>query len=245
MRYLVAALGAVVVGCAAVSGCSFHLGSNSKPTVSQDDLQKDISDRLSKAGDKPQSVTCNGNLEGEVGKTNRCDVVLGRTNSFQAVVTVTKVDGARVNYDMTPAMSKEQLEKFISARDSDAGLHVQSVSCESGLDGKKGAVTYCDTELTKATARRSVQVASVDGLLINLKFTRVYTKEEMGPLLLDVMEQKLGQRPDSATCSGDLVGETGKTADCTVTNGSHEQDYTLTVTSVDGDDINFHYAPSQ
>ena len=55
MRRIVVALGAV----AAVSGCSFSIGGGT-PMVSQDDLQKDISERLSEAGEKPESVTCDG-----------------------------------------------------------------------------------------------------------------------------------------------------------------------------------------
>ena len=160
MQRIVVALGAVAVGCAAVSGCSFQIGG--PPAVSQDDLQNDISERLSDAGEKPESVTCDGPLVGEVGKTTRCDVVLSRTNSFQPVVTVTKVEDKMVNYEVTPAMSKEQLEEYISARDSDDGKQVESVSCDSGLDGEKGAVTYCDTEAPKGTFRRKVEVVNVD-----------------------------------------------------------------------------------
>ncbi|MGH3675990.1 MAG: DUF4333 domain-containing protein [Mycobacterium sp.] len=245
MRTLVSAFGGVAVGCAALSGCSFEFGTTSTPTVSQDALQNDIADRLSKAGEKPQSVTCDGSLIGEVGKTTRCDVVISRTNSFQPVITVTKVDGTMVSYDINPAISKEQLEKYISARDSDAGLRVESVSCESGLDGKKGAITYCDTEAPKGTFRRNVEITDVDGLLMDLSFVPVYTKNEIATGLLDILEQKIGHRPDSATCDDDLVGEEDNTIDCTVTDGSDEQVYTLTVTGVEGDNIDFSYAPKE
>jgi len=39
------------------------------PRVSKNDLQNDISEQLSNAGEKPQSVTCKDGLEGEVVKT--------------------------------------------------------------------------------------------------------------------------------------------------------------------------------
>jgi Domain of unknown function (DUF4333) len=245
MRTMAAALGAVGVGCAALSGCSFEFGTKNTPTVSQDDLQNDISQRLSEAGEKPQSVTCDGPLVGDVGKTARCDVVISRTNSFQPVITVTKVDGTMVSYDVKPAMSKEQLEEYISARDSDAGLQVESVSCESGLDGKKGAITYCDTAAPKGTFRRNVKVTDVDGLLMDLSFIPVYTKMEIATGLLDILERKSGARPDSATCDDDLVGEMDNTIDCTVIDGPDEQVYTLTVTGVEGDTIDFSYAPKE
>lgn len=245
MRSMVAALGAVAVGCAALSGCSFEFGTKSTPTVSRDDLQNDVATRLSEADEKPQSVTCDGPLVGEVGNTTRCDVVISRTNSFQPVITVTKVDATMVSYDIKPAMSKEQLEEYISARDSDAGLRVESVSCESGLDGKRGAITYCDTEAPKGTFRRNVEVTDVDGLLMKFSFVPVYTKSEIANGLLDILEGRTGHRPDSATCDDDLVGEMDTTIDCTVTDGPDEQVLTLTVTGVDGDNIDFSYAPKE
>lgn len=239
MQRIVVALGAVAVGCAAVSGCSFQIGG--PPAVSQDDLQNDISKRLSDAGEKPESVTCGGPLVGEVGKTTRCDVVLSRTNSFQPVVTVTKVEDKMVSYEVTPAMSKEQLEEYISARDSDDGKQVESVSCDSGLDGEKGAVTYCDTEAPKGTFRRKAEVVDVDGLLMKFNFIPVYTKNDIAKGLMDILEERLGERPDSATCDDDMVGEEGNSIECTVSMRADEQVYTLTVTGVDGETIDFSY----
>ena len=240
MRRIVVALGAVAVGCAAVSGCSFQIG-GSTPSVSQDDLQKDISERLSDAGEKPESVTCDGPLVGEVGKTTRCDVVLSRTNSFQPVVTVTKVEDKMVSYEVTPAMSKEQLEEYISAQDSDDGKQVESVSCNSGLNGEKGAVTYCDTDAPKGTFRHKVEVVDVDGLLMKFNFIPVYTKKDVAKGLMDILEERLGERPDSATCDDDMVGEEGTSIDCTVGMAADKQVYTLTVTGVDGESIDFSY----
>ena len=236
MRRIVVALGVV----AAVSGCSFSIGGGT-PTVSQDDLQKDISKRLSEAGEKPESVTCDGPLVGEVGKTTRCDVVISRTNSFQPVVKVTKVEDTTISYEVTPAMSKEQLQDYISAHDSDDGKQVESVSCDSGLDGEKGAVTYCETEAPKVTFRKKVEVVDVDGLLMNFNLMPVYTKNDIAKGLTDILEEQLGARPDSITCDDDMVGEKGNSIDCTVSMGADDQVYTLTVTGVDGDSIDFNY----
>jgi len=41
---------------------------------------------------------------------------------------------------------------------------VDSVSCESGLDGKVGAQAYCDVTAGGATTRRTIEVSSVSGL---------------------------------------------------------------------------------
>ena len=133
MRTVTAVLGALAIVCAVLSGCTFSAGVNSTPTVAKDALQKDIADRLTKAGEQPESVTCSEDLAGEVGKTTRCEVVMSPTNSFEPVVTVTGVDGSTINYEMTPALSKDQLENAVSRLVADAeGAQVDSASCESG-----------------------------------------------------------------------------------------------------------------
>ncbi len=169
-------------------------------------------------------------------------MVLSATNSFEPVVKVTKVKSTTVSYDMTPAVSKEQLEKAVSGLITDAsGTQTQTVSCGSGLDGKVGAVAYCAVDAGGTTVRRTVEVNKVDGLLIDFSVVPVLTKDEVAASLLDQLEQQLGERPDSATCTDDLEGNPGSTVDCTVVGGADTQDFTLTVTKVDGADINFRF----
>ena len=81
-------------------------------------------------------------------------MVLSSDNSFEPVVTVTKVEGTTVSYDMAPALSKTQLEKGVSGLLSKASdVTVDSVSCESGLEGKKGTETHCDVTAGGRDAR--------------------------------------------------------------------------------------------
>ena len=113
MRRTGAVLAAMAVTGVTLTGCSFSIGSSGPPVVTKADLQKDISERLEKAGKKPKSVECKDDLKGEVGKSVTCEVALTDTNVFEPVVTVTKVEGKTVSYDMAPAVSKEQLEKAV------------------------------------------------------------------------------------------------------------------------------------
>ncbi|WP_328355959.1 DUF4333 domain-containing protein [Mycobacterium sp. NBC_00419] len=243
MRRTGAVLAALVLGGTALSGCSFS-ASTGKPVVDKADLQKDIADRLDKAGQKPESVTCKDNLDGEVGKSTRCEVVLSATNSFEPIVTVTKVEGSTVSYDMTPAVNKEQLQKVVSNLLSESsGAKVDSVSCESGLEGKKGAEAHCDVTADGVTVRRTVDVTKVDGLLMNFTVIPVLPKVQVENSLLDQLAAQLGQRPDSADCSDDLEGKPGTTVDCAVVAGEENQDFTLTVTTVEGDTVNYSFAP--
>ena len=86
-----------------------------------------------------------------------------------------------------------------------------------------------------------MEVVDVDGLLMNFNFVPVYTKKEIAKGLIDILEERLGDRPDSATCDDDMVGEEGNSFDCTVSMGTDDQVYTLTVTGVDGENIDFNY----
>jgi hypothetical protein len=229
---------------AVLSGCSFNASVNSTPTVSKDALQKDISNRLTKAGAAPKSVVCNADLVGEVGKTTTCDVDLGGTNSIEPVVKVTAVNGTTVDYDMTPAVSQSQLEKSVLGLVGQGALgKVDSVSCESGLAGTTDAVAYCSVTSEGNTVRRLVEVTKIDGLELDYTVAPVLLKAEVESGLLDQLQQQLGQRPDAASCTDNLQGKTGATVDCVVTSGDQTQPFTLTVTAVQGSDINFHYQP--
>jgi hypothetical protein len=162
-----AAIGALVAAVALISGCDLNARVNSSPMVAKDALQSEITERLSKAGEKPQSVTCMEDLVGEVGETARCEVVMSPTNSFQPVVTVTGVNGTTIDYEMTPAVSKTQLEQAVSRLVAATGPPLDSVTCESGLDGHVGAAAHCDVQSDGVKVRRTVEVNNVDGLLMN------------------------------------------------------------------------------
>jgi hypothetical protein len=244
MRTLTAALGAVAALGALVSGCSVAIGGDGKPTVSRGALQTDIADRLTKAGEQPQSVTCKEDLVGEVGKTARCDVVMSPTNSFEPVVTVTRVEGTTIDYEMSPAVSKEQLEKAVSRLVSGAsGVQADFVSCESGLQGNVGAVAHCDVDAGGVRLRRTVEVNNVDGLMMNFDLVPMLTKAEVESSLLAELHSLAGPRPDFAECSGNLEGKPGNTVDCTVVAGTDTSPFTLTVTTVEGSKINYRYEP--
>jgi hypothetical protein len=189
-------------------------------------------------------VTCKEDLVGEVGKTARCEVVMSETNSFEPVVIVTKVEGGAINYEMSPALSKEQLEKAVSRLVADAAhAAVASVACESGLDGKVGAIAHCEVDAGGVKLRRTVEVNKVEGLMMNFDVVPVLTNEEVASSLLDEFEKQSGRRPDSAQCAGALEGRAGNTVDCTVVTGQGTTSYTLTVTTITGGSINYSYAP--
>ena len=244
MHTVITAVGALATAGALVSGCDANVGVGGTPAVGKDALQTDIAARLAKAGEQPQSVTCKEDLVGELGKTTRCEVVMSATNSFEPVIAVTGVDGSAINYEMSPAVSKEQLEEAVSRLVTDAArVQVASVSCESGLEGKVGATSHCDVDAGGVKLRRTVEVNGIDGLMMNFDVVPVLTKEEVASSLLDEFERQLGRRPDSAQCAGNLEGKVGNTVNCTVVSGQDARSFILTVTTVSGGSINYSYVP--
>jgi hypothetical protein len=219
-----------VAAAVALSGCAVTIGNNSPPKVSKDALQKDISQRLANAGPSPQSVTCQNDLVGQLGQITRCDVTMGPANSFEPIVTVTGLEGTKVDYDITPSVSKSQLEASVA----------DSVSCQSGLDGKVGAVGYCDVVVRGATTRRTAEVSEVSGLSMKYGLIPLVTQPVLAQLLALQLRQA-GLQPDSVSCASDLQGKVGNTVECTTVTAGQQQTYVLAVTAVHGESITFNY----
>lgn len=169
VRLFSGVIGALALG-AALSGChvSASIGSG-PPVVAKADLQKDITDRLTKAGQTPQSVTCSEDLVGEVDKTTRCEVVLSDTNAIEPIVKTTKVDGTTVSYEMTPALNKDQLQQQVGRLMKQNDMAADSVTCEGGLEGVVGTETRCTIDADGSSTETSVKVTDVNGLLMNFQ----------------------------------------------------------------------------
>lgn len=133
----------------------------SAPTMSAADLQKSLAARIS-SSTPPKSITCAGDLTGVIGKTDSCEVVVNDTTSVQANVTVTKVNGANIDYEFTPAMTQAQLEKAFAAKAQ------AQVTCDGGLDGKVGSSTTCHVTANGTTDNATVTVSKVQGLFMSL-----------------------------------------------------------------------------
>lgn len=58
----------------------------------------------------------------------------------------------------------------------------------------------------------------------------------------DALAETVGQTPDSVDCPGDLPAEVGAEMRCTLTAGGESIGLTVTVTEVDGNEVNFDIA---
>jgi hypothetical protein len=236
------------------------------PRVAKEALQKMVTDQLAKSGVTPDSVDCQQDLIGQVGQSARCDVTVTPVNSFEPIITVTGVNGSNIDYAMVPSVNKSQLEiavKGMITRSTNAAP--DSVSCESGLDGKVGATALCNVTTAGATTRQAVAVTQVQGLSMNYGLAQPGSAPGQAPgpgpatsggpaqtLPKSVAEGALlaqlrhnGQSPDSATCASDMVVQVGATLPCTAVTAGQSQDYVLTVSAVVNGNITFKVAPAQ
>jgi hypothetical protein len=228
----VALAGLFAVG---LSGCSVSVSTQS--SVAADTLQKDLTDRIAKAGMTAKSVTCKDDLVGEIGKTARCDISFSDTNNIEAVFTATKVEGKTVDFDITPAMTKEQVDKAVAGIAS-----VPSATCASGLDGKVGETTKCEITIDGKPAKRVVEVTEVDAAKFGMELSvyMLLPKQQVA----DVLMQKLGSdgKPvETVDCIDDMVSKVGSPVECAAVTGNDKTGYVVTVTEAEGDNVNFDY----
>jgi hypothetical protein len=159
-RVLLAALTATSI---ALAGCSFSVSSNQTKSVSKSDVADQISDKVNeKAGHKPQSVTCPDDLKAAVGTSLDCQMTYdGQT--YGVNVTVTSVNGDKVNFDIVETVNKDDVAKSISDQlAQQTGRAPDSVTCPSGLKGDAGATLRCQLSDQGSTYGVTVTVTSVD-----------------------------------------------------------------------------------
>jgi hypothetical protein len=236
-------LAALVVAGSVATGCSALGMETGPPIVANTDLRDKIVDNLKENGIEPKSVTCQDDLVGEVGRTTQCEVEAAGANELLApIVTVTSVEGSRVNWRLDPALSQKQVERMVTGIvDQNTGVAPDSVSCESGLEGKMDSFTRCDIATGGATLRHTATVIHVENMTMNFVLLPVVTRAEIEQTLVDELARQVGERPDSAACSGDLEAVPGNTVDCTIMAGPETQDFLITVTSLDGNQINYEF----
>lgn len=241
MKTSVAACGAAlaVAGLlgAGLTGCSTKASMETSTTsaVGAEDLQKKITDQLTEAGNAPKSVTCSDELVAEVGKSTMCDAVFSDVNSVQAKVTVTSVKDSDVSFELSPSLTKEQLEKAVSAIDD-----TQTATCESGLDGAVGATAKCEVTVDGMAAKRAVEVEGVDGLQLDLGVTPVVPKEKVQEVLLQKLNAD-GTPAETVECVDDAMAKAGTFVECVAVTGDQKKGYEVTVTTIEGDNIAVEY----
>ena len=76
-------------------------------------------------------------------------------------------------------------------------------------------------------------------LLLSACGASVVAEKDLEKGVSDQLTESVGQAPDDIDCPGDLDAEVGKTMRCTLTAGPDELGLTITVTKVDGSEIDY------
>ncbi|MFF7069370.1 DUF4333 domain-containing protein [Streptomyces pseudovenezuelae] len=89
------AVGALLVGCSASPD-----GEKSEPKMSADKVSSLVAQKLASTTGKPKpDISCPKDLVGKVGTTMRCELTASDGSTLGVTVTVTSVDGDRINFD--------------------------------------------------------------------------------------------------------------------------------------------------
>ncbi len=235
----VAACGAVLAAAgllgAGLTGCSAKVETSATSAVSAEDLQKKVTDQLTAAGNAPKSVTCSDELVAEVGKSATCDAVFSDVNSVQAKVTVTAVNGSDVSFELSPSLTKEQLEKAVSAMGD-----TQTATCDSGLAGAVGATANCEVTVNGLVSKSVAEVEGIDGLQLDLGVIPVVPKEKVQEVLMQKLNAD-GTPVETVECVDDAMAKAGTFVECVAVTGDQKKGYEVTVTTIEGDNIDVEY----
>lgn len=131
-----AAAGAIVAACSCSVGTSH--------TVSKSQVAEQISEKLTdSAGNRPDSVTCPGDLDAKVGAQLNCEMKI-RDRPYNVNVTVTSVSNSNVNFDMVETLDKDTVARILTHKlTQQAGRAPDAVTCPDNLKGERGATLRC------------------------------------------------------------------------------------------------------
>jgi hypothetical protein len=165
------ATGAAAGLMASVGACSCSVGTSSSHAVSKSDVASQITAKMTDAaGNKPDTVTCPGDLPAKVGAQLNCEMKV-KDQTFNVNVTVTSVDGSNVKFDMVETVDKDQVASIISAKlTQQVGSKPESVTCPDNLKGVEGATLRCQLQDSGKTYGINVTVTSVDAGDVNFDF---------------------------------------------------------------------------
>ncbi|MDT5219536.1 MAG: hypothetical protein QOF15_1641 [Mycobacterium sp.] len=156
---------------AGAGGCSFSTGSSSAHAVSKDDVVQQITAKMTDAqGNKPESVTCPGDLQAKVGAQLNCEMKV-KDSKYVVNVTVTSVEGKNVKFDMVETVDKDQVAHIISDKlYQQVGDRPESVTCPENLKGFEGATLRCQLTDNSKKYGINVTVTTVVGGDVNFDF---------------------------------------------------------------------------
>ena len=138
------------------------------------------------------------------------------------------------------AVSKSDVAGQITAKMTDAaGNKPESVTCPDDLAAKVGAQINCEMKVDGQSRNVNVTVTSVNGNDVKFDMIQTLDKNQIASQISDKLTTPTGGKADSVTCPDNLKAVMGATLRCQLTDGTEKYGVMVTVTRVDGDDVNF------
>lgn len=158
----------------AVAGCSGEVSvgedSSEEPaveTVEQSEIESVVAGNITGADAADVEVTCEGDLDAEVGATQDCLASLdGSTTGIR--ITVDQVNEEDVDFSTVMFVTAAELESAVGDFYSGQGIGVTGVTCDGELVGEPGETAQCDiTSDTDGDATVEATATGTDGLTVN------------------------------------------------------------------------------
>ncbi|MFC4950239.1 DUF4333 domain-containing protein [Pseudonocardia sp. GCM10023141] len=147
------------------------------------------------------------------------------------------------------SVPKDRVASSIADLLKQKGLKVDNdvVTCPADLKAEVGQSTRCEFVTDGQPVDVVAKVSSVQGDTANYDITT-----EARPVLKSVLEktvgtqvgQKAGVPIDKTECAGDLPPQVGQSTTCTVSGGGETVKLKVSVTTVDGGQVNFSIDPA-
>jgi uncharacterized protein with beta-barrel porin domain len=109
--------------------------------------------------------------------------------------------------------------------------------------GLSGCSVKSQTDSTPSASATNLQQQLSGSGVAPKSALGVTPKQQLEDTLLERLAAGGGQEPDTVDCVGDLQAQPGGTVECTIATDLAGQVYIVTVTTVEGDMVNFDYAP--
>lgn len=138
-------------------------------------------------------------------------------------------------------VSQAELEKQVMATITPDDPSAEfTVACDGTLKGEVDATQDCyATDAEGSTTGLHVKVTAVDGKDVKFAYDPFITPEDVAAAIKDLAGQQ-GITVETLTCEEELPGKEGESIVCSGTPADSVGDLTVTVTSVDGLQVNFN-----
>ena len=161
-------LTALILAVPLLAACSDEIsGGSDDPTVTQAQLEDEVTSRVTGEDADQVEVVCEGDLTAKVGETQDCEATAAGT-STGIRLTVDAVDGEDVEFSQTLFISETELASAVDGYFTDQGIKITGVTCDGELIGEKGESAMCEvTSSSDGDATVRTTTSNVDGLAVN------------------------------------------------------------------------------